>query len=252
MDAIEIFKGSYYYSNLLDSFYSDVKLDSDFKGTAISEAIYFHLCKMKYAGWRHRVNFKRSRKHSISEFFQDIIAFYLKAALPSDYEVEVEKKIGTTQPDIAIRHGSDYVFLIELKTNIGWQRPDTTARDPWVTFRNRIDELSSNFKVPHTNIIYIFEEYSNVSQEFSDKFWDEELQKPQPRPADFPFSVIYPLFNGTDPFYWTEYNKLNKRAQYADIKDEDIKRRAKSNIVTPIEDIIRIILNATQPERIIK
>ena len=113
-DIIEIFKASKHYSDLLDSFSSKSKLDiKSFKETTvISEAIYFHICKMKYAGWRHRVNFKRHRKHSISDFFQDTIAFYLKAALPSDYTVEIEPKKGKTQPDIAIKRGDKYICLL--------------------------------------------------------------------------------------------------------------------------------------------
>lgn len=81
MDTLNIFKASGHYSNLLDSFSCADKLQVDLSKTDVSKAIYYHICKMKYAGWRHRINFKRKRKHSISEFFQDIIAFYFKASL---------------------------------------------------------------------------------------------------------------------------------------------------------------------------
>lgn len=247
-DSIKIFEASKHYSALLDSFSRSEKLDVDLNSTVISEAIYFHICKMKYAGWRHRVNFKRHRKHSISEFFQDIIAFYLKAALPSDYTIELETKIAKTQPDIAIKRGTKYVFLIEIKTNIGWDRPDTTAIDPYKKFEDRIIELSTSFDVPKENIIYVFEEQSNVSKEFSGRFWDKKQQKSKPRPKDFPFSIIFPLFNATDPYYWKHEKGFDRTKDYKDISDKEILSQAKCNIVTPIEDILRRITTITVSE----
>jgi hypothetical protein len=246
---INIFEGSKHYSALLDSFSRDDKLDIDLNSTGISEAIYFHICKMKYAGWRHRVNFKRNRKHSISEFFQDIIAFYLKATLPSDYAVELETKKGKTQPDIAIRRGNKYVFLIEIKTNIGWDRPVTTAIEPYKKIEDRINELSNSFDVPKENIIYVFEEHSNVSKEFSGRFWDKEKQKSKPRPKEFPFSIIFPLFNATDPYYWKHRKEFNRTIEYKELSDEDILIQAKHNIVTPFEEILRRITTATVSEK---
>ena len=244
-DIIEIFKASKHYSDLLDSFSSKSKLDiKSFKETTvISEAIYFHICKMKYAGWRHRVNFKRHRKHSISDFFQDTIAFYLKAALPSDYTVEIEPKKGKTQPDIAIKRGDKYIFLIEVKTNIGWDRPDITENEPYKKMGDRITELSINFDVHRKNIIYIFEEHSNVSKDFSDKFWDKVQQKAKQRPTDFPYSIIFPLFNATDPYYWKHEKELKRTEQCREISDDEIRKQAKCNVVTPIEEILKKIID---------
>ncbi len=253
-DSIKIFEASKHYSALLDSFSRNEKLDVDLNSTVISEAIYFHICKMKYAGWRHRVNFKRHRKHSFSEFFQDIIAFYLKAALPSDFTIELEPKEGPkkgkTQPDIAIKRGNKYVFLIEIKTTIGWDRPDPKANDPYEKNRERITKLSTNFDVSPENIIYIFEEHSNVNEEFEDKFWDRELQKPKPRLIDFPFCKIFPLFNKktTDPYYWEHRKGFKKTREYIDISDKEILNRAKHNIVTPFEEILSRIITVPVSE----
>lgn len=246
VDSIKIFEASKHYSALLDCFSCDDKLDVDLNSTSISEAIYFHICKMKYAGWRHRINFKRSRKHSISEFFQDIIAFYLKATLPRDYIIELEKKKGKTQPDIAIKRHNEYVFLVETKTNIGWDRPDTTAANPYKNIEDRITELSASFDVPEKDIIYIFEDHSNVSKAFSGRFWDKEQQKPKPRPKEFPFSIIYPLFNRTDPYYWKHTAGFDRTIEYRIISDEYILSQAKHNIVTPFEDILRRITKGTE------
>jgi hypothetical protein len=240
-DTVAILQASKHYSDLLDSFTNNSKLNiQSYKDTTvISEAIFFHLCKMKYAGWRHRVNFKRHRKHSISDFFQDTIAFYLKAALPSDYGIEIEPKKGKTQPDIAVKWGNKYIFLIEVKTNIGWDRTGLQKMG------ERITDLSTNFDVPRKNIIYIFEEHSNVDKDFSDKFWDKEQQKAKQRPTDFPYSIIFPLFNATDPYYWKHEKGLKKTEQYRKISDDEIQKQAKCNIVTPIEEILKQITAST-------
>lgn len=251
-DCIKMFEASNHYSALLDSFSRKDKLDVDFNSTVISEAIYFHICKMKYAGWRHRVNFKRYRKHSFSDFFQDIIAFYLKAALPNDYRIELEPKEGPkkgkTQVDIAIKRSNKYVFLIEIKTTIGWGRPDTKALDPYKRIRDRINKLSTNFDVSSENIIYVYEEPSNVNKEFEAKFWDREIEKPMPRRKDFPFCKIFPLFNAIDPYYWKHRKGFKKDKEYREISDEEIQSQAKRNIVTPFEEILRRITAATASE----
>ncbi len=241
MDTINIFKASGLYSNLLDSFSCDEKLKIDYTQIEVSKALYFHICKMKYAGWRHRINFKRQRKHSISDFFQDLIAFYLKASLPDEFEIELETKIGKTQPDIAIKKNGIYEFIIEVKTNIGWDRPDLTQVDPYLNISKRVTELASNFQVSPDNIIYIFEEHSNVTREFSEKFWDIKKQVSVPRSEEFPFSIIYPLFNATDPYYWRHDKGFNRNANYKLISDDLILSKAKDNIVTPFESILHKI-----------
>ena len=258
-DAIKIFKGSEHYSELLDSFSCGATLErGDNKN--ISEAIYFHICQMKYAGWRHRVNFNRGRKHSFSDFFQDIIAFYLKTSLPQGYEVKSERKEGKTQPDIAIKRGGKYIFLIEAKTNVGWARPDPKTergREAIKKMEERVLKLSKNFNISKKNIIYILEEHTNAGKEFSDKFWGETRKRP-PRPTDSPFSIMYPLFLATDPYYWEwkrEVDKadplywewedrVNENKHYKTILDEQIQDRAKQSIVTPFEEILQMIFES--------
>lgn len=242
MDSMNIFKASGHYSNLLDSFSCEEKLNPDLTKQDISKAIYFHICKMKYAGWRHRINFKRNRKHSIAEFFQDIIAFYLKVSLPNEYEIELEPKKGQTQPDIAIKKNGKYHFLIEIKTTIGWDRPDNSLPDPYIKIRQRVDDLARNFDVSQNNIIYIFEDHANVTKEFSKEFWDINKQVPAIRSIDFPFSIIYPLFNATDPYYWRHEKGFDRTQNLRVISDELISSMSQTNIVTPFESILRKIL----------
>lgn len=245
MTAIRIFKGSDLYGQLLDSFTNIEKIDHSFLDTdIISKSIYLDLVKMKFAGWRHRVNFKRKRKHTISEFFQDIVAFYLKAILPDEYEIELETKIGKTQPDIVIKKDGKFHFIIEVKTNIGWARPDNSLEDPHKEIRERVESLSNNFNVPTENIIYIFEDHGNVGKAFSEKFWDKKNHKPKNQPSDFPFSIIRPLFNGNDPYYWKQAKGFNRQTNYIEFDETTIFNLAENNIVTKFEDIVKEILSA--------
>lgn len=247
MKPLKIFKGSDLYSQLLDSFSVNEKIDIGYLETnIISKTIFLDLVKMKHSGWKMKINFKRNKKHTISEFFQDIIAFYLNAVLPDNYEVEIEKKIKKTQPDIAIKKDNKYCFLIEVKTTIGYQRPEKNSSDPYWKFRERVDELAENFTtVRKENIIYIFEDHGNVGKDFSEKFWDKKNHKPQKTPTEFPFSIIKPLFNGNDPYYWdwSSKNGFNKKNEYPEIDETKVFDLAENNIVTKFEDIVKQILN---------
>jgi hypothetical protein len=239
MTTRDIFKGSDFYSKLLDSFSESDKLTVDLNSNEISKAIFYHTCKMKHAGWRMRVDFKRKKRHSLSDFFQDVIAFYIKASLPDTFEVELESKLADTQTDIAIKFNGQYIFIIEIKTNIGWDR-----QGPEQSFSLRIDRLAGNFKVHKQNIIYVFEDHGNVSKKFSEKYWNKKNGTAVSAPTDFPFSQIKPLFNTNDPYYWKYEKGFDKRLQYKKFEDENIFQRAETNIVTKFEDIIDQIIKA--------
>jgi len=240
-NTIDIFKGSEYYSNLLDSFTQNNIIDIKSNTLPISEAIFFHICKMKYAGWRQRINFKRSRKHSLSEFFQDIIAFYLKASLPQDYNVILEYKINKIQPDILIEKDGKFIFIIEIKTTIGWERPNYKEDEPFKIMNNRIEKLSETFDISKENIIYIFEDHGNVTKYFSNFFWNKDNNKSKGRPTEYPYSIIFPLFNSTDPYYWKHEKGFKRDSEYIELSDEQIINKSKNNIVTPFEEIIKLI-----------
>jgi hypothetical protein len=235
-----IFNGSELYTLLLDSFSTNDKLTVDFNSNEISKAIFFHTCKMKYAGWKMRVDFKRKKRHSLSDYFQDIIAFYIKASLPETYDVELESKLGETQTDIAIKFNGIYIFIIEIKTNIGWDR-----QGPELSFSSRIDKLSQNFSVPKQNIIYVFEDHGNVSKTFSEKYWNKKDCIPVIPPTEYPFSQIKPLFNLNDPYYWKYEKGFDKGLKYKKLEDDEIIKIAETNIVTKFEDIIFQIIKAT-------
>ena len=149
--CIQILQASDHYSSFLDSFISIVKLNVDFEKTHISEAFYYHICKMKLAGWKHKVEFNRDVKHSFSNFFQDIIAFYLKATLPEGFVIHVEKKEKKVQPDIVLEKNGKYKFVVEVKTSIGY------GREGLLKIESRVSDISAAFNLPKENIIYIFE-----------------------------------------------------------------------------------------------
>jgi hypothetical protein len=245
MTPIKIFKGSDLYSQLLDSFSVKEKIDNcQLETNNISKTIYLDLAKMKLSGWRMKINFRRHKRHTIAEFFQDIIVFYLNATLPDNYQVELEKKINKTQIDIAIKKDNEYIFLIEVKTTIGYERPDKNSSEPYKKFSDRVKDLSQNFRVLKENIIYIFEDHGNVGKEFSEKFWDKKNNKPKKPPTEFPYSIIKPLFNGNDPYYWKQKKGINRQNEYTEFDEATIFGRAEKNIVTKFEDIVKQILSA--------
>lgn len=245
MKLISIFKGADLYSQLLDSFVTPEKIDLDrLNSNDISKTIYFDLAKMKHSEWRMKVNFKRHKRHTTSEFFQDIVAFYLNACLPDDYEIELEKKIGKTQTDIAIKKNGKYFFIIEVKTTIGYDRPDNSSLNPYKKFKDRVADLSNNFNVATENIIYIFENHGNVGKEFSEKFWDKKNHTPKEPPTEFPFSIIRPLFNANDPYYWKHKKGFDRHNNYTTLDEQEIFNHAENNIVTKFEDIVKQILFA--------
>jgi len=157
MNPNQRFQGSILYGQMLQSFTHYHKIIVDLDSNEISKAIFVDLARIKFAEWITKLKFNRKKRHTLSELFQDIIAYYLKCCLSDQYEIELEKKINKTQVDIAIKHHGKYSFLIEIKTNLGYERPDFNLPDPYINIKNRIFELSKNFDVHRENIIYILE-----------------------------------------------------------------------------------------------
>jgi len=215
--------------------------ENDLNGTKISEDIYFQLCKIQYIGWKHRILYKRKIKVSIAEIFQDIIAYYMKAVLPKNYEVLLEEKTGNTQPDILIKKDGKNYFVVEIKASIGRARIDIPKERTFEPYRERVDSISKDFNIPKENIIYIFGELSNNGNGFSEQYWDNNTRKS--RPTRFPYSIIFPLFKQYDPYYWNRASsKLNKDKQYELIEDSEIREAAREDIISPFEEIMKIIL----------
>lgn len=253
-EAIKACDASRLYGDLYASLSQNPRLQCDLESTHLSEALYYHLCRIKYAGWRHRVQFKRGKKHSVADVFQDLLAFYLRAALPEEYEVrlEVAKKAGhagaiSTQADIVILRNGANQFVIEAKTTIGWARPDYKLPLPYHAFSKRIEQVASNFGISPHKVIFVFEEPTNVNKRFLALFWDGAKGAARDN-LEFPLSQIYPLFMTTDPYYWpawphkpTEEHRISWCPE--ELTDAEIGVRARSSIVTPLEHIVALIMS---------
>lgn len=230
----------------------------------LSKALFFHLAKMKYAGWQHRVAFQRARKHSMADLFQDLVAFYLRCALPTEtFSVLLEPRLlgedgKAIHPDILIqRKGAKGEavnhFVIEVKTTIGFARPRDGEENKYGSLGARLHEVSKAARVPPERVIYIFEEPANVTHEFREYFWDKKGWQAKDRSTLlFPLSQIFPLFWGTDPYYWewpetkkgAEAGSKDRRSWYPEITDEAFLAHAARRIVTPLEDVLTQIVNA--------
>ena len=199
---------------------------------------------MRYAGWKYKIQFQRKVKHSLSEYFQDMVAVYLKAILPDEYDVILEEQRNLNglhlRPDILIqKNGKDH-FILEIKTNLGWMRPDFKSEDPFGDMKKRIADLCQNFDIPEQNMFYIVEEVGNASKQFEQYYWDKKTQKPSLERSGF-VNQIKPLFYGTDPYYWAEYTKARDQ-KYPILSYDDLFHAAENRIVTPFEQIIKHIL----------
>lgn len=239
----------------------------------LSKALFFHLAKLRYAGWKYAAMVRRERRHALADVFQDLLAYYLRAALaPHALLVELEVLVpGTnggkkTQVDIVIlkkRRTAKPVpfFAIEVKTTIGRGRIRTEAdKKPHL---ERLEQVARNFGIQKNNVIYIYEEPCNNTGPFERLYWtknseDEAVSYPGkrkiPRPADPLYSRIFPLFFGTDPKLWDwsmekgndTKRYLEHKTSFPDITRERFIREAEQRIVTPLEEVIDLILNASR------
>ncbi|MFP3549123.1 hypothetical protein SB861_00245 [Paraburkholderia sp. SIMBA_049] len=241
----------------------------------LSKALFFHLAKLRYAGWQYATKVRRDRRHALADVFQDLLAYYLRAALaPHNLRVELEASMPgvdggeKTQVDIVIlketgREDWAPFFAIEVKTTIG--RGRIRDDDDKKKHLNRLDQVGRNFGISDkNNVIYIYEEPSNNTGPFERLYWtkrsrDEVISYPGkrklPRPSDDPlYSRIYPLFFGTDPKLWDWSKEPDNRTKrykahktdFPSIPRERIIQEAESRIVTPLEEVIGLILRASR------
>jgi len=225
------------YGLFFDSFI-DIEKDniSNYEDGKISTEIYCQLFKIHYFAGKYSAENNRGINHSLDSIFQDIIAYYLKVFLDKEYEVILEKKEGKYRPDILITKNNKNHFIIEIKTNIGWNRKAITDG----TFEERIKNMSSTFNVKENNVIFIFESHGNVSKTFSEMYWEKKESKPRERPKNSPYNKIFPLFNNTDPYYMN--NEFNRNELYLNpVEDKKTEILSTKNIVTKFEDIIKLI-----------
>lgn len=201
--------------------------------TQISEEIFFHIFKIKQALWKHGENFNRRKRIAISDLLQEILAYYLKAALSDDFEIILEERIDKIQVDILIRFRQTNLFVIEVKTNLGWDRNSVNG-----AIENRINVISESFNIDKRNVIYVFQNPWNVNVGFRDRYWDNKNGKPANLSLEFPYDRIRPLFTGEDTYYFKEEHR-----RY--FEDSEILGMARSRIIIPFELTVSEIINAS-------
>lgn len=238
----------------------------------LSKALFFHLAKLRHAGWQYAAAVRRERRHSLSDVFQDLLAYYLRAALePHGLQVELEAMMPSTQGnkptqvDIVVRKNqgaeSAAIFAIEVKTTIGRGRIRTAEdKQPHI---DRLEQVALNFGIPSNNVIFVYEEPSNNTGDFQRLYWTGPNKRdgiPFPgrrmatRPADPLYGRIYPLFFGTDPKTWdwstgpnnTTRRYLAHKTCCPPVTRERFIQEAEMRIVTPIEEVIELILSASR------
>ncbi len=225
------------FEDYLNSFlYIDEIDDLDIKNNEISKSIYKHIFRIKAAQWKYKIMFNRRKSSAISDIFQDIVALYLKNALGCEYDVIIEERIGDLQADILIKYQNKNIFIIEVKTTIGWER-DMHLNGK---MKERIDNLSKAANIPKNNIVYILMTPWNVNREFSSVYWDEEKNQPKELSNKYPFNKIRPLLTAEDPCYW-ESNKHFRKERFEEYSDETIEEYSEKGIVIPLEVTINEI-----------
>ena len=250
---ITIFQGSKHYQSFLKSLSAPEKIKCDLNSTAISTALYYDLWKIQHSAWQYMIENHRTDRHPISEIAQDLIAFYLKAALPVNYTIELESygKIETTEKkhklyvDIVIKKNNKFHFAIEVKTNLGFQRNAFKPQDNEKSeFEIRREQIAEAFEIKESKIIYVLLSPGNVNKEFSNRYWDESNKsaiKVKDRKNDSPFNFIFPLFYNSDPRYYNYGESFDNKKEVRYLSDEKILEAAQKNIVTPLEHIVSLI-----------
>lgn len=226
---------SNFFDKFIESFYQTEQTSFNLEKNEISKSIYKHIFKIKSSLWKFGEKFNRQKRVSISDIFQDLIALYLKLELDNKFEIILEEKINRLQPDILIKHNGKNLFILEIKTTIGWNRNSLNGE-----IQKRIIDLSKTFEIAEENVVYIFQSPWNVNKAFAEKYWNIELNQPRELPKEYPYNKIRPLLTAEDPFYWKEH----KDRKYHKYSEEQIEHFSQNSIVIPLELTIKEIKTA--------
>ena len=238
-EAKKLFDGSKHYQAFLQSLSSPKKIKCNLEGNALSRALYYHIFRIQLAGWEYMDVNNRANRHPISEIAQDIIGYFINAALPNEYSIKFEVQGQNRKPrvDIAILKNGLIHFMIEVKTNLGYQRHTINKE-----IKDRRNLIAKNFNLDESKVIYILLSDGNVNRDFSAHYWDSKtdtsVEVKDERRFATPYNFIFPLFHESDPRYMKHDEK--KSVKYTDAEILDI---AEHNIITPLEHIISLIIN---------
>ena len=103
------------------------------------------------------------------------------------------------------------------------------------------------FGVKESNVIFVLFSVGNVNREFTDNYWDRNTNsaiKVKDRTSPEHLSFIFPLFRNSDPYYFKYDEKFDKKNPI-EFTDDQILEAARENIVTPLEHIVSLIVNAS-------
>ncbi|MDD3976508.1 MAG: hypothetical protein PHN22_05085 [Candidatus ainarchaeum sp.] len=219
------------YGLFLDSF---LEKNTISETEDISKLIYLDLFLIRQAQWNYKIKFNRKIDSSVSDIFQDLIAYYLKNSLSNEYQVILEEKTGKLRPDILIKKNGSNHSIIEIKTTIGWDRKLIENKN----YMDRIIELSTEFNVLEKRIFYIFESYANVNKGFKKVF---EMKNSEDKEI---FDYIFPLFKDSPAPYYINKKSKDKKAADADyklFKAEEIENLYNQNKYTEFKQILKKI-----------
>ncbi|KXU87146.1 hypothetical protein CR51_36035 [Caballeronia megalochromosomata] len=224
------------------------------EGRELSKALFCDLARIKYAAWRHRAKFSRGKSHSVSEIFQDLLAYYLRCALdPALFAVVLEehRRDEKCRSDIIVKRkvaGNEFKasFVIEVKTTTGFA--PLSSDEARVKAVARLKQVAKAYRVFEHNVIYVYQEPRNNGKGVELMYWNSQQMQ---APENFsraslppPFDRMYPLFDRTDPVQWESRWKHEKFVP--DVPQSRFLEEASRRIVTPLEEIIPLI-EAAEP-----
>ena len=161
---------------------------------------------------------------------------------------KLSEKVKSIFVDIAINKNDQPHFMIEVKTNLGYQRGSVQQNSEEKSIvEMRRDRIAEAFNVDVSKIIYVLLSDGNVGKEFRNRYWNEDKSsandiKSKAR-METPFNFIFPLFHDADPRYYKYGDQADEMKETKHSSDDKIMDYAEANIVTPLEHIVKLILS---------
>lgn len=213
------------YNYFLNTFLKSESIDKN----EVSKRIFLDLFKIRLAQFEYKNKFNRKVDSSLSDVFQDLIAYYLKNTLSKEYEILLEEKKAKLRPDILIKKNGINHAIIEVKTTIGWNRDLMKNKN----YMLRIDDLKKVFNVDKSKIFYIFESYANLSKGFKKVFAEKNFSEYKDLP-DY-FFILFKADKMPVPYY------ISKKDKNIIFSEDEINKRKDDCIYNNFTEIIKKI-----------
>ncbi len=211
------------YAKLLESLSNENTEDFN---SDLTYQIFYDLFKIRVAQKKYKEKTNRYKNYSLSDIFQDIIAHYLRLKLSQkEYKIYLEKTSNKLRPDILIEKNNKNWAIIEVKTNLGWNRHITKKEK----YLGRLKHLKKEFKdIPLERIFYVIETSSNVNKEFA------SIWSPKNKNNKKIKKHILPLFNET-----AEPKNHIKKNELKGYSEKQIHTLYVNSKITNFKDIIK-------------